>query len=645
MNHRPLQSPSLGPCAPFEPLLHCAHDRELTAAERARLDAHLDTCADCRDQLLALEALSATLKGWDARQATTVPVPGARLQRAVLAEVADQGRFRQAVQRRQRYMRYAAAAAVLVAIGLGVVLGRAQSAVTSTGVAATDIASALKTWEPRADAGTRDAIILAPQVTAQDLPTMQVQRDPTALFRDVPSEVRVHEPLRFRPMEQLFLAELEVASRERALHQQLGEGGVWVRPGASGEARLLSRSAYLAVQRLTGFRELLGLPPSGAHASITLTTPERPAEASTGRSLADVLQGVAPLQFVAGAPDRAILSWPQTHSANNPRAEGETRLDVRGLYRVSPALQSGNGIRARTRFADPLQAEATGQLRFEEGVENDADVIAFLKHSAYPVFLPAGQILTGGGTSRVVAEATWLPAAPRGERRSVVPCRWIGTGRGDPAAGTPHLSEAILGPTLRGLLAANVPAVIWRRAVMRQWQALLGELDGPDPLAWDLGDVFDSTWMRTALAALRSSDPRSAWNMPELVGFRVLDEAGKVRGIEFVGAAGASARLLLTRLYVGYQFEAQLRDRGLPFPVAELDTAALGKELIEGTHTLLAPGGAKGVPGEPLRLSHLQTRGDAGAFDFRAVELVSAEVAGTRRQIAPLMLTGAPVSR
>ncbi len=644
MNRLPdMNTPApLDPCAPFQPLLFCAHDRELATAERARLDTHLDTCAACRDQLLGLEGLSATLKAWDARQSNAVPVPGARLQRAVLAEVADQGQFRQGIQRRQRFVRYAAAAAVLLALGLGIVLGQARSAADS----ASDLESVLASWQPRIESAADGALALAPRVTAQDLPAMQVQRDATSLFGDASIDptaaVRVHEPLRFGAMDQLFMAELAVAARERALHQQLGEGGVWVRPGVGGEARLLSRSAFLAVQRMTGFRELLMLP-LGGRSSVTQTTPERPVVAATGRSLVEALRGVAPLQFVAGAPDRAILSWPKPHSANGPRAKDEARLDVHGLYRVAPALRSGAGHTSRIQFADPLQAEAAGQLRFEEGVDSDADVIAFLKHSSYPIFLPAGQVLTGGGTSRVVAEATWLPAAPRVEQRSVIRCRWIGTGGGDAKAGTPHLSEAILGPTLRGLLAADVSAAVWRKAAMRQWQALLGEIDGADPFAWDLGEVFEATWMRTTLAALRSPDPRSAWNAPELVGFRVTDEAGKVRGIEFVGATGASARALLTRLYIGYQFEALLRDRGLSFPAAELDTAAFGTQLTEAKHSPVAAGGAKGVPGEPLRLSHLHLEGGRATFGFRAVERRAAD--GAFGSNAPLMVTGAPFAR
>ena len=636
MTLSPIGRPSLDPCAPFEPLLFSAHDRELTAAERAHLDAHLDTCAACRDQLLGLEGLSATLKGWDAEQASSVPVPGARLQRAVLAEVADQGQFRQAFQRRQRYVRYAAAAAVLLALGLGILLGQAG------GTTAPDGDLVLTAWEPRGDLTANDSIDLAPQVTARELPSMQVSRDPAALVGPLsPPSVHIHEPVRFGAMDQLFLAELEVASRERSLLLELGEGGVWVRSSVGGEARLLSYSAFQAVKRLEGFRDLLLLPPG--QMPVTQTTPESPAEAATGRTLADALRGVAPLQVVAGAPDRAILSWPRPHSANGPRAEDKTRLDVFGLYRVSPKLRSGNDMARRQVFADPLQAEADGRLRFEQGIDGDADVIAFVKNSSAPVFLPAGQILTGGGTSRVVAQAVWLPASPRGERRSVIPCRWIGTRGADAKAGTPHLTEAIVGPTLRGLLAAEVAEVRWREAAMQQWQALMGELDGPAPLEWDLGEVFASTWMRTTLAALRSSDPRAAWNAPELVGFRVIDEAGKVRGIEYVGAPGASARALLTRLYVGYQFEAQLRERGLAFPEAELDRAALGAQLTSATRSLIAAGGAEGPRGEPIRVAHLRNPGELAAFGYRVIERSGADGAfGTG---APLMLSGAPVSR
>lgn len=48
-------------CADWEPLIERYHDQELPEAQRARVVAHLESCAACRKQLEALEQVGETL--------------------------------------------------------------------------------------------------------------------------------------------------------------------------------------------------------------------------------------------------------------------------------------------------------------------------------------------------------------------------------------------------------------------------------------------------------------------------------------------------------------------------------------------------------------------------------------------------------
>jgi hypothetical protein len=88
----------------------------LTAVEQAALDDHLRTCAQCRDELVALEGVTARLGDLDPSTAL-LDVAGSPLRaEAVLAAVADERlQSRRRARRLQSVLAGAAAAAVLVA--------------------------------------------------------------------------------------------------------------------------------------------------------------------------------------------------------------------------------------------------------------------------------------------------------------------------------------------------------------------------------------------------------------------------------------------------------------------------------------------------------------------------------------------------
>ena len=98
----------------------------LTSPEQRRLDAHLASCATCRDELAALSAVGARLGEVPADVVLDEPAASTRRTEAVLAAVA---RERQLERRRgQRLQALLAAAASVVVLAAGLVTAQALDA-------------------------------------------------------------------------------------------------------------------------------------------------------------------------------------------------------------------------------------------------------------------------------------------------------------------------------------------------------------------------------------------------------------------------------------------------------------------------------------------------------------------------------------
>lgn len=88
--------------------------------ERARVLAHLDGCADCRAELSELDNLSRAMAHADATRLDHEPAPPPELRDRILMRLDNERAIaRRSVRRRARRWLVAAAAVVLLAVGLG----------------------------------------------------------------------------------------------------------------------------------------------------------------------------------------------------------------------------------------------------------------------------------------------------------------------------------------------------------------------------------------------------------------------------------------------------------------------------------------------------------------------------------------------
>jgi hypothetical protein len=99
----------------------------LTPDERARVLAHADACADCRDELTELEQLSRAMADADATRLDHEPAPPPELRERILAQLrAERADVRRASRRRTRRLLAAAAAIVVVLAGVGIAVQRSD---------------------------------------------------------------------------------------------------------------------------------------------------------------------------------------------------------------------------------------------------------------------------------------------------------------------------------------------------------------------------------------------------------------------------------------------------------------------------------------------------------------------------------------
>lgn len=548
--------PTLMPCQTIEPLLGSHLDRELTRAEEARVEEHLDHCDRCRARLEHLEALSGALKAWEASALTPVP-PDLRLKHAVLARVAETSHQRRVDDRVLRLTHLAVAACVLVALGLGFVLGWGfETPLDATPGAAgrpVDFATTAASL-PSTELGPRrrfDPFSLEARASLDGV----VSPDAAAPVAPLPRLRAIEFGVLSRALAQGALLDLERAT---------GREGV-VLPGRFDDTIVVTRDVLDSPSlrhMLSKWRPDLARPASVAPApSTSRTTPVAVLGEPTGRTVTDLLGPMPGLGGDVNAFRSAppMLAW-RPAGGSDPARRAGTVL-ARGIHRSPgaprPALASTDGVVLdhRIRVIDPLDAQEDGQLVFEDhDLERDT-VLVRATGTSGPIFIPAGQVLTGGLTDRVTARPLWIHPTPQGEQRYRLPCMPIRRGP-DRTDGRERvrLTRWIVGPSLRSLLAQGVPAETFLDVAERQARAsgLASAAFG----RFSLLDVFQSP-------ASPVLDARAAWQGAfqgdPYAGFVVTRDADEVLGIEVVRFTGAAASKLLARLWVGYQLEAWLR--------------------------------------------------------------------------------------
>jgi len=268
-------------------------------------------------------------------------------------------------------------------------------------------------------------------------------------------------------------------------------------------------------------------------------------------------------------------------------------------------LESGTpALAARVRFLDPIAASANGQLSFAESGRGADSVVVFVEHTRLPIFIPAGQFLTGGLADRVLAQPVWLPAS-RGKKPYMVTCRVVQKFELGDLRTPLVLQREIAGPTLRALLAGGASSREVRQGAERILAAVRGQT-GTLLGDWSLYAVHRGMHARV-MAAL--GETKFRWS--DLQGFVVTDGRGRFVGSEVVRPGGPAATELLRRLWVSYSLEAGLRHEALlaggassAFASPQVGPGPLLRRLAKHTGTFRLPLGVEQFPG--ARVSSLE---------------------------------------
>jgi hypothetical protein len=595
-------SPRPSPCDGFTGQLPAYADRELGAAETTAVERHLEGCARCQGRLKEIESVGDVLKGWDAKS----PAGGtaaARLHHAVLARIQEDGQRRRGEVRGLRLGRLALAASVLVAVGLPLAL-----ALRSKGRAAVEPGQppyevARGPAERPADVGGAGARITVP---ANELPGFQPWDRRVAAVETPalpPSQRDGLFQVGLEPQKQLRL--------EQHFRASLGVSGVWVMDPANGYRLLLTAEAARFFQQ--GERlELIRRENSEARSR---TSGEPPQARSLRRTAGDLLD--------------PVLRGEEGSSAWRQRTRPDFRFGRIGRDQMAltawPLSRHEGAPAALHEVLDPWHAQGLGLLSFQPSGYDRETVLAIVEGNELPILLPAGQLLTGGETDRVVARSTWLPASLQ-QTVIKVPCAIVRSGE-KRAEGGIRLTRYVAGPSLRALLAEGASP----QAVLAHVRALRGlPMAGRTGLEWSLLDLFEGSSPSAEIVQFSAQAG---------AGFLAADSFGRLLGLEHVALKGEPGMLLVQRLLLGYTKEASWRrlggNRVLALP-GEAAHAALGRVRTATTPLLVPP-----VPlGQELpgvdRATFVEAELDAGlALEALRVEGRTAIVSLLPRPSAP----------
>lgn len=577
--HDPMRTPApLRPCDVFSEDIHLLVDRELGEAERQIVEEHLAGCARCLGLATHLERMSSVLKAWDVRE-NDIPAPDVRLQRSVLARVAESSAQRRRDDRFVRVLHLATAAVVVLGLGLGVVLGFAHTGARGPDPVfeVSDAPWPLENRErPQANLPTTP---FEDRITATDLLTgltdvshPELQDDPGVIGDD---HMRVFAS---GDDESMVALDMRVTRLEQFM-DRFGERAMyWNGPYATGAMpRVVSERTYRWLESegiLARWRD------NGTPTSRTVVGgasrpgQERPSETSpattlraTGVMAKDMLRpmpGVtSPLRL---GSQRTLLTMPGVHPMRSARTKSGKPRSTRGLPNLLelraitdpvgniPGLRSGPLNLQNRAFLDPLAAAANGQLRFVESENQAGRIVAIVRNTEQPVFIPAGQFITGGYGDRVVRHPVWLPAATS-DTPHIIECFLVQAMPTFERQGDPRLSQHVAGPTIRALLASGATQSEVKAAAAALCRAQ-HELYGAafQELRWSLRSIYMQGLTASPGKGGLDALGRIRWSGTH--GFLATDDQGRFLGFELVRIDGASAQALLARLARGYTIEA-----------------------------------------------------------------------------------------
>jgi len=619
--------PLLRTCEQFSEQIHLLADRELGPAESALVEQHLLSCPRCATLAGHLERMSSILKAWDVEANAVADVaahatgaPARRIEHAVLVRVQEQGVRRRRDDRVLRFIHVATAAVILLALGLGVVLGLQEGAARVAGAAAGDGAVIAFDDAPMPLAVRRPhdtgfaagapvepfaAIDLLAGIEVPSLPASEAFGGSTVAKGLTAARWRLAFPhsagsnaagrnatgrnatgsnatgsnapgtggALVRATDGFPLL-VQRVRRHEALEARLGERVTsWNAPRrAPGD--LQREHPFVTVSALAWLHEkgyLARWVRAGTPASPT-RKPERDVETDTrmtARAMLSPMPGIdRELRLLKERPPIIRTLTTKSAVAAKARKSGERPgagdlihlLDGWALPRAPAAtdaktLRSGSEpVASRVRFLDPVAASANGQLSFAESLRGADSVIALVEGTDLPIFIPAGQFLTGGLADRVLAQPVWLPAT-RGKKPYMISCRVVQKFELGDVRAPLVLQREIAGPTLRALLAAGASPREVREGAERILAALQGET-GTLLGDWSLYTVHRGMHARV-MAAL--GETKFRWS--DLQGFVVTDARGRFVGSEIVRPGGPAASELLRRLWVSYSLEAGLRQQ------------------------------------------------------------------------------------
>lgn len=631
MHGAPTPAP-LKPCDVFSEEIHLLVDRELGPAESQVVEEHLLGCARCQALASQLERMSSVLKAWDA-QANDVEAPAMRLKHAVLARVSEQSARRRRDDRMVRVIHYATAAMVVLGLGLGLVLGLMTDAPqrAAPAIAVNDAPMPLDAVHPEAivlDGGEAFEPYRAVDVLAGIEP---------AQLADVESPFAGHawdrSVWKTRARDGLSLL-VQRFQRMEDLERRLGAPVVfWNGPAADKRDDPLVTLSALTFLHEKGY--LKRWMRSATETSPTVATTPQPVAANldtqvTARSMLQPMPGIdRDLRALTMRPPAIRVATPKqpapgsTARKSKKSAQRIHLLDAWALPReayTNPRFDSGPLGSARVdpgriKFLDPVAANANGKLDFADAGQGPNTVVVIVKNTSGPIYIPAGQFLTGGVADRVIAHPVWLPAT-RGEKPFLIQCRVVQNFEHGDASEAPKLQPEIAGPTIRALLAAGASP----RAVKAAAGRLLAAVNGQKGTLlgdWSLYRIHAGMQVRVS-ATLRNVE----W--AEMSGFVVTDPQGRFVGSEIVRPTGHAAAELLRRLWVSYSLEAGHRvsaarwnrpHAGFSVPSEQL--AQVLRRLSSHRGTFRMPAGVEQTP--PARVSSLEVV--AAGVQMHALEI------------------------
>ncbi len=650
------------PCDVFSEEIHLLVDRELGEAESAIVEEHLLSCPRCTALATHLVRMSSVLKAWDA-DANDAEAPELRIRHAVLARVQEQSVRRLRDDRLIRVMHLATAAMIVLGLGLGLLLGITDGSdpVETPAIEISDAAMPLDARGPQAFLFVSadplepfkavDVLVGVPRLTFPEFEALAEAAMPSSeLWKQAFPQIPGDGGALIRKSDGLPLLVQRFQRHEEA-QDRLGEALVFWN-GPSADKRDDKADDPLVTVRALSWLHQKGYLGRWVRASTptspTLAPKVGPAAAAaavdTKVSVADMLSplpGIDREMRSLQIRPPIIRSHTRKESARGTSAKKLKKADLEHLLdgwalprepADASGLKSGRKGAARVRFLDPIEASANGQLHFGESGQGDGSVVAIVTDTTQPIFIPAGQFITGGIADRVLTHPVWLPAT-RGKKPHLVSCRIVQNFELGDAGGQLVLQPEIAGPSIRALLAAGASAKRVRAAAGRILAAIAGKR-GTLMGNWSLYSVH-----RGMHARVMGTLAHAKFSWSDLQGFVVTDAQGRFLGSEIVRPGGHAATELLRRLWVSYSAEAGQRVQAQRVR-AEGVRAEGAKVRIRGSFAAPSDG-----PGPVMRrlAAHRPTfRMPAGIDQHAGARVSSIEVVAAGVALHAVQVAGSP---